>query len=249
MGIRRLGIENPAAESPTSIFTATEPYLTSIVATNTASATTAEIRVWVQPFGSTGPSQYAYIVYDLPVDALNSYETFRFAINTGDEIYVESSTANVSFQAYGLIQYDVKLGAGVSSYSPSAPSNPIAGMIWVDSDGTIEGSDAKPIYIYNGSDWVSTAASAIDTSANYTFDGDNTFTGTNSFTGTVTLSGYEKEIPLQNTAPESPEISDLWVDNTNPLQPLIKVYDGDDWVLAGSAGGEEPIDEFFLMGA
>jgi hypothetical protein len=223
MGIRRLGIENPAAESPTSIFTATEPYLTSIVATNTASATTAEIRVWVQPIGASVSSEYAYIVYDLPVDALNSYETFRFAINTGDEIYVESSTANVSFQAYGLVQYDIKLGAGVSSYSPSAPSNPIAGMIWVDSDGTIEGSDAKPIYIYNGSDWVSTAAPVIDTSANYTF------------TGTVVIPGYEKEIPLSASAPSSPSSSDLWIDNTNTAKPILKVYDGTSWIIAGSS--------------
>jgi len=147
MGIRRLGISNPSSETPVSIFTATEPYLASIIATNTASATTAEIRVWVQPFGSIQSNEYAYIVYDLPVDALNSYETFRFAINTGDEIYVESSTANVSFQAYGLVQYDVKLGAGVSSYSPSAPSNPIAGMIWVDSNN-------NSLYIYNGSSWI-----------------------------------------------------------------------------------------------
>jgi hypothetical protein len=221
MGIRRLGIENPAAETPVSIFTATEPYLASVVATNTASATTAEIRVWVQPFASTGPSQYAYIVYDLPVDPLNSYETFRFAINTGDEIYVESSTENISFHAYGLVQYDVKLGAGVSSYSSSEPENPIAGMIWVDSDG-VEVGGQKPAYVYDGTEWQQIIG-GIDVTANYTF------------TGTVVVPGYEKEIPLQSSTPTSPSASDLWVDNTDSTKPILKVYDGTSWIIAGSS--------------
>lgn len=173
MGLMRLGISKPALNTPTSIFTAGDVYLASVVATNMSSSTPANIRVWAKPSGATLDSEYAYIVYDIPVEQNNSYETFRFAINSGDEIYVQASTSNVSFQAYGLVQQDIKLGVGAVSWSPNAPSNPINGMIWVDSDGVVSGSSAKPIYIYDASTaaWVSTAASAIDTSANYNFTG------------------------------------------------------------------------------
>lgn len=173
MGLVRLGISNPAGTTPTKIFTAGDPYLISIIAANKSTSLSAKIRIWVQPSGSSTPSEYAYMVYDLPLDASNTYESFRFAINATDDVYVQADTANVSFQAYGLVQYDVKLGAGVVSWSATAPTNPINGMIWVDSDGTVFGSSAKPIYIYDAStlSWVSTAASALDTSANYAFSG------------------------------------------------------------------------------
>lgn len=57
------------------------------------------------------------------------------------------------------------------------------------------------------------------------------------FATTVTnaLAGKEKFIPLQNTAPSSPSTSDLWVDNTDPTKPVLKVYNGSAWVVAGSS--------------
>ena len=172
MGLQRIAISNPSANTDTKIFTAGDPYLLSIIATN-KSASAGTISVWVQPNGASAESQYAFIVYNLPVDGNNSYETFRFAINALDEVYVRSTSSSVNFQAYGLAQYDIKLGAGVSSYSPNAPANPVNGMIWVDSDGTVFGSSAKPIYVYNSATgtWQSTAASGIDTAANYNFTG------------------------------------------------------------------------------
>ena len=103
MGLRRLGISNPAANTDVSLFTADNQYLLSVIATNKSTTTSANIRVWVQPFGSTTESQYAYIVYDIPVDPSNSYETFRFAVNQNDAVYIRSSTANLSFQAIGLV--------------------------------------------------------------------------------------------------------------------------------------------------
>ena len=188
MGLQRIAISNPSANTDTKIFTAGDPYLLSIIATN-KSASAATIRVWVQPSGASGESQYAFIIYDLPIDANNSYETFRFAVNALDDVYIRSSSASVNFQAYGLAQYDVKLGAGVSSYSPNAPANPVNGMIWVDSDESVFGSSAKPIYIYNSASgtWDSTAASGINTGANYTWSGNNTFNGINVLSASTSI--------------------------------------------------------------
>lgn len=160
MGLVRLGISNPAANTATTIFTSDNQYLVSILATNKASASPANLRIWVQPSGSSTESQYSYLVYDLPLDSSNSYETFKFAINQNDVVRVQASTANVSFSAYGIVQYDIRLGAGITTYSATAPVNPVNGMMWVDSDASIPGSAAKPIYVYSAESaaWFQAAA-------------------------------------------------------------------------------------------
>lgn len=165
MGLVRLGISTPAATTATTLFTSDNQYLVSVIATNKSTSTAATIRVWIQPSGTTQDYDAAYMVYELPIDAANSYETFRFAVNQGDTVKVYASTANISFSAYGVVQYDVKLGAGISSFQTTAPANPVNGMIWVDSDAVIAGGGtAKPIYIYDAStqQWVSAAAPTYD---------------------------------------------------------------------------------------
>lgn len=61
------------------------------------------------------------------------------------------------------------------------------------------------------------------------------------------INNKEKLIPLQNTAPTSPSASDLWVDNTNPSVPVLKVYDGSSWVITGSQITAED-DQIILSG-
>jgi hypothetical protein len=225
MGLVRVGVANPTANTATTLFTSDNQYLMSVIATNKSSSINTSLRIWVQPSGSSTESEYAYMIYDLPLDFSNSYESFRFAVNQNDVVRVSASTSNVSFSAYGLIQYDVKIGAGVSSYLNSAPANPVDGMIWVDADGVISGSASKPAYVYSAASaqWVPLAGGSLDTSANYTF------------TGTVIIPGYEKEIPLQSSAPISPATSDLWIDSTNAVKPILKVYNGTVWIVAGSS--------------
>jgi hypothetical protein len=195
----------------------------SIIAANKSTVSAANIRVWVQPSGAINASQYAYIVYDIPVDQTNSYETFRFAVNQNDVVKIRANSADVSFQAYGLVQYDVNLGVGITSYQASAPPNPVDGMIWVDADALNVGG-LKPAYVWSSveEEWIALVG-GIDTSANYTF------------TGTVVIPGYEKEIPLQSSEPLSPDPSDLWIDSTDSVKPVLKVYDGSSWIIAGSS--------------
>ena len=192
MGLVRLGISTPSANTATTLFTSDNQYLVSIIAANKSTTTSANIRVWVQPSGSSTESQYAYMIYDIPVDASNSYETFRFAVNQNNVVKVQSSTANISFSAYGIIQYDIKLGAGISTYSATAPINPVDGTIWVESDAVVTGSSSKPAYVYSASE----AAWKPFASVN-------------------------KTVPYQNTAPSSPIQGDLWVDNTVPTAPIL----------------------------
>lgn len=230
MGVRRLSILNPSANTDTVLFTADNQYLLSVVAANKSTTTASTLRVWIEPSGSSSPSQYAYIVYDIPVDASNSYETFRFAVNQNDIVKIRASQSTMSIQSYGLVQYDVNLGVGISSYSQSAPGNLVDGLIWVDSDGMLPGSSAKPAYVWSSAanNWIQMAGT-IDTSANYTF------------TGTVVVPGYEKLIPLQSSAPSSPASGDLWVDSTISTAPILKVYNGSSWIATATATNDRDL--------
>lgn len=223
MGLQRLAISNPTLNTDTTLFTATNQYLMSVIATNKSSSNAASIRVWVEPSGSASVTDYAFIVYDLTVDQNNAYETFRFAVNQNDVVKIRANTSDVSFQAYGLVQYDVNLGVGVSSYQSASPTNVVDGLIWIDADSNT-GTNPRNAYIWSAEEnaWVEFVA-GVDESANYTF------------TGTVVIPGYEKEIPLQNTAPTSPSSSDLWIDNADTAKPILKVYNGTSWVVAGSS--------------
>ena len=199
----------------------------------------------------------------------------------------------------------------VAVYQSTAPSSPVTGQIWVDSDDNIS-------YVWNGSSWGATSSdlSLYAPIASPTFTGtvtssgmivgnaggqsltirpasaDHTYIGFNARTttpntrtayvgfpgaasaiftianeisggnialvttgaGVVTAptaasgtnttqiattafvtAGFEKTIPLQSSAPSSPASSDLWVDNTSPTSPTLKVYNGTSWITAGSS--------------
>lgn len=185
MGVRRLAVSNPSADTDTTLFTASNQLLVSVIATNTAS-TSSDIRVWVEPSGSSASTEYAYMVYDLDVDAGNSFETFRFASNQNDVIKVRASENGTSFVAYGIIQYDVNLGVGISSYSASAPTDPIEGLLWIDS------SASNVLKVYDGSTWIPVKKEE----SRYTFTatgGETSVSGSDDNANTLAYEpGYEK---------------------------------------------------------
>ena len=112
MAITRLGVANPAANTPTSIYAVSYATLASVVVANKSTSTSVlpEVDVYIIPTGASQESQYAYIVKNLEIQSGQSFETFKFALNTGDALYVRSTTADVSFSVNGLLQAD--------SYSP-----------------------------------------------------------------------------------------------------------------------------------
>ena len=254
MGLRRLAISNPSANTDTTLFTADNQYLLSVISTN-ISASASNIRVWVEPSGSSASAQYGFIVYDLPVDGKNSYETFRFAVNQNDRVRVRADSSNISFQAYGLVQYDVNLGVGVSSFQSASPTNVVDGLIWVDSDGVLSGTTAKPAYVWSSasSSWIPFAGE-LDTSANYTWTGTNNFSASTSignvsateisYLDNVTssiqtqLNDKEKLIPFQAFEPLSPSTSDLWVDSGGAT-PILRVFNGTSWVALASPAHDD----------
>ena len=111
MAIRRMGISNPASNTATLIFTSAAAYLTSMIISNKhTSAATA--RVWVAPTGATA-GEYGYILYDVAIPSGESLESHRFGISNGDTVYVQASTANLSFSLTGIYDSDASIDAHV----------------------------------------------------------------------------------------------------------------------------------------
>ncbi len=108
MPILRLGLANPPANEDTVLYNATANYLVSVIVANKAVNATplTKVLIWVVPSGATIPAQYAYIASSLTVGVGQAFETFRFALNTGDTVYVRSTLALTSFSINGVPQED-----------------------------------------------------------------------------------------------------------------------------------------------
>ncbi len=103
MTVRRLGLYNSQANASHSIAQVNDPFLVSVVATNTIEEP-ALIRVWVVPSLATQESQYSYITYDIELDPGNTLETHRFALNSLDTVRVRANKTGISFSCSGIPQ-------------------------------------------------------------------------------------------------------------------------------------------------
>ena len=106
-GIERLAINRLSSTvaygTGTTLFTSTDYYLVSVIATNTTAAD-VNIYVYVVPSGASEPG-YGLIAYNLTVPAYNSYETFRFGLNKTDVVKI-AVPSGVAFYIQGLEQKD-----------------------------------------------------------------------------------------------------------------------------------------------
>ena len=98
-----LGQSNPAATTTTSLYTvpaSTSTVVSSISICNLASSS-ATYRIAVRPAGASLANQH-YLAYDVTVGASDTtIITVGLTLATTDVITVYSSTANLSFAAFG----------------------------------------------------------------------------------------------------------------------------------------------------
>jgi glucose/arabinose dehydrogenase len=108
MPITRLGVANPAANTDTSLVVFSKPHLVSVIAANKSitASPQAKVSIWVAPANATIAAQYAYIGFNINLSLGQSFETFRFAVNEGDNLYVRSTVSTVSFSCSGIVQSD-----------------------------------------------------------------------------------------------------------------------------------------------
>jgi hypothetical protein len=106
MAIIRLGVVNPSANVATIASTVSNAHLVSVIIANksTSASPVMKANVWVAPQGASTAAQYAYICSNLIVGTGQSFETFRFALNPNDVLYVQTNIDEASFSVYGLLQ-------------------------------------------------------------------------------------------------------------------------------------------------
>jgi len=111
MPILRLGIANPVANEDTLIAQFTDNYLVSVTAASKAIVPNPvnKVTIWVVPANASVQAQYAYACFNLELGVGQAFETFRFAVNDGDSLYVRSSVSTTSFSCTGIPQEDSAL--------------------------------------------------------------------------------------------------------------------------------------------
>ena len=116
MPITRLGVANPDANVNTVLASFDEPHLVSVIAANKSATATPipKVTIWVVPANAAIAAQYAYIGFNIALSLGQSFETFRFAVNSGDTLYVKSTVSTVSFSCTGIVQSDAGLPENLS---------------------------------------------------------------------------------------------------------------------------------------
>lgn len=102
--IERLVTANLPASTASAVFVADSTYFNSVIATNKSSTQSANVSVWIAPLGNNAQSVRGYMAAGLIVTPANTLETLRFGLIGTDVIYVEASTASVSFTVQGVDQ-------------------------------------------------------------------------------------------------------------------------------------------------
>jgi hypothetical protein len=131
MPAKRLGVASPVVANVAVLLgTADVVGVSSIIATNKGGVDTS-VTIYIEPIEALGTeAARAYIVSDLVIGVGQSFETFRFPLNVGDQVYVKAATATAAFT--GTVVYE-QAGRANITYSATQPGYPSIGDIWVDS--------------------------------------------------------------------------------------------------------------------
>jgi hypothetical protein len=149
MAVRRLAALTPStANTATVLATADRTYVASVIATN-VSDVDAVVTIYVKPFNAgEEASAWSFLGKDIALSAGQSFETFRFAIESGDQIVVSASTVAVNFTSTAIYEAEGRSNITVSVIEPTFP---VIGDIWLSSLTDV-------FSIWNGSDWAYVAA-------------------------------------------------------------------------------------------
>jgi hypothetical protein len=144
MPITRLGVHAPLAVNTfVSFAEATTSSVASVIVVNKGNID-ATVSIYVDPIDSGGAlDARSYIVSNLNVQVGQAFETFRFALNVGDEIFASASTLDVTFSAQALYENS---GRSNIVYTAVQPSSPQVGDIWVNSND-------DEVNLWTGSSW------------------------------------------------------------------------------------------------
>jgi len=150
MAAKRLGIANPVANTTTLLASVDTTGVASVIVANKG-ALVSYVTVWISPVDTgNDPGTRAYIVSNLAVSAGQSFESFRFPLVVGDELYVTADSASISFSANLLYE---TTGRAQVVYQATQPGFPSVGDIWVNSLTDV-------VSVYVGTGYVAVATTA-----------------------------------------------------------------------------------------
>jgi hypothetical protein len=114
----------------------------SVTVANTAlsSVPALAVTIWVIPSSEVDTTKYSYACKSLPVGIGQAFETFRFAIEAGDTLYVQATTSSASFTVTGIPQED---SVGVEDLAQTFANKVIRGnnnVIYLEKGTTAERS-------------------------------------------------------------------------------------------------------------
>jgi plastocyanin len=140
MPFTRLGLSNPSANTDTFVTSFSGSHLISLTVTNRAILPTPVTRVsiWIVPPNATLVTQYSYITSNLEMPLGTSFETFRFAVNNGDSLYVRSNTDLCSFTCSGIPQEDSVLPQNTTQVFTNKVIRGLDNTIYLDRGTTSE---------------------------------------------------------------------------------------------------------------
>lgn len=104
MAISRLAISNPPQDTDTLLYTRTgsRVALVSVIAAN-KSSDSATLSVWVVPeLQDAYPENHMTIARTAPIGGNDSLETFRFALEPEDKIYIRTNSGDLSVSLTGI---------------------------------------------------------------------------------------------------------------------------------------------------
>ena len=174
MPITRLGLVNPAANTNSVLASFQGAYLVSVVVANKAVTATpiTKVTVWVVPANATVQAQYVYICSNLQISTGQAFETFRFAVNAGDTLYVLSTTATASFSCNGIAQSDNVLSENVTQTFTNKTIRGVNNVLYLDAGTTAQRSgsveagyvryntETQTLELKNTSGWVNVGTGA-----------------------------------------------------------------------------------------
>lgn len=214
MAVARFASLKPTAGSDGLLYTIQRTAITSIVAVNIGGTTT--ISAWIVPAGEDeNPENWIYYIDGISLTNRNTFETFKIAVNVGDELYVRSGTGDVTFFVNGI--YDISGRANVTT-GASEPESPQIGDVWIN-----DSLDPKEITYWDGSLWMALG-----------------ITGPTGPESTVPgPTGPQGTFDVFDDAPTSPDEGDVWF---NSSDGRFYVYYDSYWIeaLSNEAGPTGP---------
>ena len=198
MPIERLGIKNPSANTDTVLASFSAAHLISVVVTNRAVTPTplTKVNIYVVPANAVIEEQYAYIAFNLNIPVGSSFETFRFAVNDGDTLYVRVNTDLCSFSVTGIAQEDSALPESIAQTFSNKVIRGVDNTLYLDRGTTAE----RPATVQEGYTRYNTETESLEVLTSTDWETVGTGTGGSGATGPTG--------PAGETGPTGPAGSD-----------------------------------------